>query len=224
MTSENEEIRRAILQSIRASLKASLPHDAARDQHGALVSSRKQAALPDHDAKSTLERLQRSLASVQAQCIIASDYSQATEAIERIIENEKARRVAVSDSPMARSLMRQVKADVEWLVNAPRSELFDLDMGITSAQWAIAETGTLVLKSESERHRLISLVPPAHVAIVERPRILMTLGDALTAARGQGDPDPAITFITGPSRTSDIELTLAIGVHGPQSLYVIVLG
>jgi L-lactate dehydrogenase complex protein LldG len=80
----------------------------------------------------------------------------------------------------------------------------------------------LVLDSSVERNRLVSLVPPVHIAILHASQIFMTLGETLSALQGGDEISPAITFITGPSRTADIELTLAIGVHGPQELYVIV--
>ena len=99
--------------------------------------------------------------------------------------------------------------------------MFESDLGITGAQWAIAETGTLVLESESERHCLTSLVPPIHVCILEAKQIRQTLGEILGIL--QKDLSRTITFITGASRTSDIELTLAIGVHGPGELHVILI-
>ena len=85
----------------------------------------------------------------------------------------------------------------------------------------IAETGTLVLESARERSRLLSLVPPIHVAVLSTRCICESLGDALARVR-QG-ASHAITFITGPSRTSDIELTLVVGVHGPQTVHVLLL-
>ena len=103
--------------------------------------------------------------------------------------------------------------------------MFDCDLGVTGAQWGVAETGTLVLESDAERHRLASLVPSAHVAIIESRNVRQTLGEVLQAIndRGAEGLSRAVTFITGPSRTSDIELTLAIGVHGPAELYVVVI-
>jgi L-lactate dehydrogenase complex protein LldG len=65
-------------------------------------------------------------------------------------------------------------------------------------------------------------VPPVHIAIVDASTIRATLGETLTMLQNGKELSPAVTFITGPSRTADIELTLTIGVHGPEELYVIV--
>ena len=135
-------------------------------------------------------------------CIITTDV---TDLLKQIITDLNAKRIATSD-------------------NAPNAQdIFHYDVGISSAQAAIAETGTLVLDSAQERHRLVSLVPPVHIAIINASCIVETLSDALALLQKK-EISPAITFITGPSRTADIELTLAIGVHGPQQLYVIVDG
>jgi len=80
----------------------------------------------------------------------------------------------------------------------------------------------LLLNSLRERHRLVSLVPPVHIAIIDASEIVATLGEALAGLRQDEQVSPIVTLVTGPSRTADIELTLAIGVHGPQELYVIV--
>jgi L-lactate dehydrogenase complex protein LldG len=85
---------------------------------------------------------------------------------------------------------------------------------------AIAETGTIVCVSEGGRAVQAGLLPAHHVAIVRRDRIFATLDDLLAAVAGA--PPTNITLVTGPSRTADIELTLAIGVHGPERLDVIV--
>jgi len=68
-------------------------------------------------------------------------------------------------------------------------------------------------------------VPPIHIAIIEASRIRQTMAEVLRAINedGRDSLSRTVTFITGPSRTSDIELTLAIGVHGPAELHVIVI-
>ena len=153
-------------------------------------------------------------------CIITTDV---TDALNRILTDLKPRRIAISDDPDAERWLRSTDLEIDELGVAPNApDIFRFDVGITSAQAAIAETGTLILDSACERHRLVSLVPPVHIAIINASTICETLGDALALLRKDKEISPAVTFITGPSRTADIELTLAIGVHGPQELYVIV--
>ena len=148
-----------------------------------------------------IERFKESVESVAGHCVVTTDV---TDTLKQILADLKAERIATSE-------------------NAPNAQdIFGFDVGISNAQVGIAETGTLVLDSACERHRLVSLVPPVHIAIVKASAIVETLGEALALLRKDKEISPAITFITGPSRTADIELTLAIGVHGPQQLYVIV--
>lgn len=98
-------------------------------------------------------------------------------------------------------------------------ELLEASAGITSAQHALAETGTLVLHSGDEHHRLISLLPPVHVCILSPQAILANL-ESLCAGRAEAMPR-VLTLVTGPSRTADIEQTLTVGVHGPGELHVL---
>jgi L-lactate dehydrogenase complex protein LldG len=99
------------------------------------------------------------------------------------------------------------------------------DIGITSVDLAIAETGTLLVCSQPGQERLASLLPPMHVAIVERSQIVPDLLDAFQRLheRGLENLPSNITLITGPSKTGDIELQLTTGVHGPGKWRVIVI-
>lgn len=107
-----------------------------------------------------------------------------------------------------------------------KKALLAADIGITTADYAIADTGTLVLISGTERHRLISLLPPVHICFLEAGRIVADLGEFIRLAWERfysgAAPPLAMTFITGPSKTADIELTLAVGVHGPRLLHVLI--
>ena len=147
--------------------------------------------------------------SVAGHCIITTDVA---DDLRQIIADLGAQRVAVSDAPEL----------AEFGVVPGASELFNFEVGITRAQAGIAETGTLVLDSSCERNRLVSVVPPVHIAILRASRIYATLAEVLAMLQSGKEVSPAITFITGPSRTADIELTLTIGVHGPHELYVII--
>jgi L-lactate dehydrogenase complex protein LldG len=106
-----------------------------------------------------------------------------------------------------------------------REKLLACDVGITSCDCAIAETGTLMMCSQPRQERAASLLPPLHIAIVERRQIVPDLIDAFGMLGGRGgDQLPSnVTFITGPSKTGDIELQLTTGVHGPGRWCVIVV-
>ena len=100
--------------------------------------------------------------------------------------------------------------------HADKRALAECDLGVTSVDAALPETGTLLLRSSPERPRMVSLLPRVHLAIVRPSALYADVGLALAQVSGEG----YWVFITGPSRTSDIELTTTIGVHGPKSLYV----
>jgi L-lactate dehydrogenase complex protein LldG len=98
-------------------------------------------------------------------------------------------------------------------------------VGITAVDYAIAETGSLVLCTSKSKVRVASLVPDVHIALVRSDQIKTQMGEVLEElSLLQGDEIPSsIHFITGPSRSSDIENDLSIGVHGPAALHVLVL-
>jgi L-lactate dehydrogenase complex protein LldG len=98
------------------------------------------------------------------------------------------------------------------------------EVGITGADYALADTGTLVMLSSPQEARMISLLPPAHIAVVAGERILSGLDELFSIL-----PDPAaltssMVLITGPSRTADIEQILVRGVHGPGEITVLAVG
>lgn len=100
------------------------------------------------------------------------------------------------------------------------AELDALDGAVTGCTLAIAETGTLVLGGgETDGRRALTLVPDLHVCVVRAAQVIETVPDAFKALRGlEARP---LTFISGPSATSDIELRRVEGVHGPRGLVVI---
>jgi L-lactate utilization protein LutC len=97
------------------------------------------------------------------------------------------------------------------------------DFGITSADYALADTGTLVMLSSGREARMISLVPPVHIAVLPKDRFLTGLDDLFTVVPTPAEISSSMVLITGPSRTADIEQILIRGVHGPGELYVVVV-
>jgi L-lactate dehydrogenase complex protein LldG len=179
-------------------------------------------------AASLVEDFKHNLEAVDGRCVVVHTDAEIVAAVERIVEGKE---IAVSNAWRLKELIGVAEVTPAASGRRPHasplrpsaSRLFQIEVGVTEAQAGIAETGTLVLDSSVERNRLVSLVPPVHIAILDASRIYATLGETLAMLQGGDEVSPAITFVTGPSRTADIELTLAIGVHGPQELYVIVV-
>ncbi|HXG02561.1 MAG TPA: lactate utilization protein [Candidatus Binatia bacterium] len=107
-----------------------------------------------------------------------------------------------------------------------RAAIAAAQIGVTGVDLAIAETGSLVLRSGGGRPRSTSLLPPYHVAVLDRTSLIESLaqfGVFLEAWQSTASPNDgaAVQVITGPSRTADIELTLTRGVHGPREVHAV---
>lgn len=100
-----------------------------------------------------------------------------------------------------------------------RSRIDDYAFGITKATGAVAETGTIILDDHSTTSRLAALAPWVHVAVISRSSICTSLAEAVTRLEN----DPNIVFVTGPSKTADVEGILIEGVHGPGQEFALVL-
>lgn len=100
--------------------------------------------------------------------------------------------------------------------HADKRQVAACELGVTGVDAALPATGTLLLRSAPDKPRVVSLLPRVHLAILRPAALRADLHQAFAEVKG----DRYAILITGPSRTADIELTLTIGVHGPQSLYV----
>jgi L-lactate dehydrogenase complex protein LldG len=106
-----------------------------------------------------------------------------------------------------------------------RSARGDDLVGVTGAWCAIAETGTLMLVSSADTPPTVSLLPETHIAVVHRSRIVRNMEEAWGRLRATNRYLPrAVTFISGPSRTADIEQTVTLGAHGPYRVHIVLVG
>ena len=215
------DARREILHAIRTNLGSSPPVQSSPSPEGR---GGQGVRTPEGRGgqEVRIKHFTEQLAAVGAHCTTVRSETEAAVALARILTGAGARRVVGSDAPLVQRMLAAVGNDIviDRLERLSRDELFACDAGVTTAQWGIADTGTLVLESARERSRLLSLVPPIHVAVLSMRCICESLGDALARLSVASH---AITFITGPSRTSDIELTLVVGVHGPQTVHVLLM-
>ena len=112
--------------------------------------------------------------------------------------------------------------------DAVRRRMAASGLGITGADYAIAETGSVIVLPRRGLSRLVSVVPPVHLAIARPSDIIGTLDDLFILRRLEyhtngGDMGSYLNFITGPSRTADIEQTIVVGVHGPRAVHLVLL-
>ncbi len=134
---------------------------------------------------------------------------------------------------LSRHLGKNVPPDPREIVKLAREEMrkhfLEADVGISGANIAVAESGTLAIVSNEGNARLVTSLPPVHIALVTTEKFVETLEQAvvlikaLTFASSGSKLTSYVSFITGPSRTTDIEKELVIGVHGPQELHIIIL-
>lgn len=105
-----------------------------------------------------------------------------------------------------------------------KAELFDtVDAGFTVARSGLAATGTLILAPDAGSPRTVSLVPPLHVALVYASTLHADLHSAARAERWREGMPTNLVMVSGPSKTSDIQQTLAYGAHGPRQLWVVIV-
>lgn len=101
------------------------------------------------------------------------------------------------------------------------------DIGVTGVDYAISETGTCVIIPRAGVSRLVSLLPPVHIALVEKGQVLPSLDELFTLRRDDflnGNLGSYMNLITGPSRSADIEYKLITGVHGPGEVHMVLIG
>ncbi|MGC2111870.1 MAG: lactate utilization protein [Candidatus Korobacteraceae bacterium] len=156
-------------------------------------------------------------------------FPQKSEALAFIVQYLQA--AGVTDSPQCYALW----SDCQFLAGLDKNQLaqqvpglsFDVTrgraaaskVGISQLDWAMANTGTLVQDAAPVERRLVSTLPNIHIAIIQTSRLVPDLPAVFTKIRPE--QTNYISFITGPSRTADIERVLTIGVHGPEKLVIV---
>ena len=179
-----------------------------------------------------IERLKRLMETVRSEVHIAPGDAW-IETLKEIVRQKKIRSLlfapqtevgdAVAEAwqsdPEQQPQLRAYSQEVETF----REELFGIDAGVTATEGAIAETGALILWPTPAEPRLMSLVPPIHIAVLSAAKIYDTFADVIANENWAARMPTNALLISGPSKTADIEMTLAFGVHGPKELVVIIV-
>ena len=162
-----------------------------------------------------------------------ADDAEAAAEIARICRHKQARCVALAGLPprLAELIEESCGPDVEILKEPYPSDSLPLaidraDIGVTAMAFAIAQSGTMVEVSENDAIRLTSSLPATHIGLIYEPDIIDKYFDASARIReiinSRGE-NVVISFISGPSRTGDIELKLTLGVHGPEEAHAVII-
>ena len=187
------------------------------------------------DKTDWLDRLELELKALQARTFRAGDPGALKEILESLCRDCPPEAIAREDRPWLEKLDLDIPVykppvfeTAEGLHpgNGQWKPLRDFSVGITGVEYALAETGTLILASGRSGGRGLSLAPRHHIALLPEERIFPSLDEFLDlypeeeSFLSQGS---AVTLISGASRTADIELNLVLGAHGPKELSVITL-
>lgn len=183
-----------------------------------------QRAFPD-----LADRFEEALTAAGGEVVRADDFDAALSALGDLLREIEARQAVADATPPVSDVDLPGRfPDVTWRRlgeekdEAWRARCAAAGMGLSGADAALAETGTIVVSSGPGRSRLATLLPPVHVALV--PATLLTTDIFTWTAARQGNFPANVTLISGPSKTADIEQTLAVGVHGPKRLIVLLYG
>ncbi|MFL6276101.1 MAG: lactate utilization protein C [Blastocatellia bacterium] len=189
------------------------------------------APLSEQQRDALVEQFAAALARVDGGFSVAASAQEVGEQIAGIAAQVKSRKAVGWYSPWFEQLgltSRLAEMGIEFITDRERpdkaafiNEAAEAGLGITAVDYALADSGTLCLLAAENQPRTASLLPPLHIALLQRAQMIRGLDDLFARLPVGSDLSSAVTLITGPSRTADIELTLVVGVHGPQQLHVI---
>lgn len=211
--------RDEILNTIRRSLRRGALDDKTRralDERLASHPVHIQPAQPGPLAEHFTEKLQ----AVSGTLAYAASMGQAVQAVvHHLAESALPLRLVVAPDPFLMSFPWPTDLAIEYRAARGQDQV-----GLTGAFAAVAETGSLVLLSEPASPTTLNFLPDVHIAILRCERIVPYIEDVWALLRTErGAPPRAVNFITGPSRTADIEQTIQLGAHGPRRVHVVLL-
>ena len=200
--------------------------------HGSSAPPPPPPALPDKivrligsDAK--LPELFAQRAAELKMIVTPTSSQEAAEKLVEFLRKHPIKRIALSVSLLldrlgVRPALRSAGFEVKSWDEITLDQMYDFDCAITDVSYAVAESGTLVIKPTARQGRSMSLVPMYHIAFVEPTQFLPDMVDLFERLAHESDRSNAI-LISGPSKTADIEMNLVTGVHGPGQVEVFVL-
>lgn len=181
-------------------------------------------AYPQTD-KNLADIFSENLGKLNGQFYLCQTGEQFRDNFSNVCTLEKIQSIVLQPEGRLRDLLPEIPGVSFVLYDKPISsaQFANFDCGITVADYLVARTGSVILKSSSAGGRRLSVLPPVHIVIADKKQLVASL-DSVFTENGEYLSDSSFaTIITGPSRTSDIEKQLVLGAHGPKSLIVFLL-
>ena len=177
------------------------------------------------DFPDPVARFTESLETASGEVRRVDGLEEAWRELDAILREVEAKAVVANDEPpLSADILKRRWPDYEWhIVDQTEGDLREFcaraDVGLSGAEAALAETGSIVINSGPGKSRLATLLPPVHVVLV--PVSCLTTDIFTWTAERDGEMPANVVIISGPSKTADIEFKLTLGVHGPGRLIVI---
>ena len=220
--------RERMLGRLRAAAPAQVSGDELKrlDQQIDLHYDSRRVALP---TQALVESMQAALAASHAEVFRATERTWPALIAQRLLDANVKRLLLDTSRAEGAALKQALPSSVatrsyDQPIENWKAELFDtVDAGFTVARSGLASTGTLIVAPDAGSPRTMSLVPPLHVALVYAHSLHADLHAAMRAEHWQAGMPTNLVMISGPSKTSDIQQTLAYGAHGPRELWVVIV-
>jgi len=224
---DNGAAREAVLAKVRAALGKTGDRTAAAAAARAYIDAHAQGPRPAMP-QDLVERFLRRATDMESTVERIATLAQLPQAVARYIDALDLD-ASLAEQKSHRGVCWPEFADLDWPVAGLAIEARPARggdrLGITGAFCAIAETGTLVITSGAATPTASMLLPDTHVAIVRSERIVAGMEEAFALIRAElGAMPRAVNFVSGPSRTGDIEQTIVVGAHGPFRVHIVVVG
>ena len=154
--------------------------------------------------------------TLQGRFVFCLDHTELTDQLNKLAGHNQWQKIFCKDEPLKKKLAENN------FNNYSYDDLATCDAAITTCEWLVARTGSIVMTAAGAGGRTVSVYAPIHICIAYRSQLVYDIKDVLQQAKEKyaGNLPSLITFATGPSRTADIEKTLVVGVHGPKEVYV----
>ena len=219
--------RNEIMARIREALKMPSPQPHLKKAESGKSAGRTWLPEGGETKSESLALLADNLAKLKAKFYPVENLTQAVDLVKDLARKNNWKNIAYHNNELVTPVAQAVDGHA-WSVDESfnKEKLETADVGLTSCVSVVAQFGAILVSSETSGGRALSILPPIHIVIAKADQVVPDLASCIEQIHVQfkGKLPSMLSFITGPSRTGDIERILVLGAHGPKELYLILVG